>query len=212
MHLLLDVLTAAGLLGLFAAGQRAWRLGTPAESTRLAVHVAGASVAATFPLYLGLLDVIILGAGFTAFLTVTWARGSIGSVHGVRRPTVGALVFPIGLTATALVTWSHPAAFSFGALVLALADPAAHLAGNAARSRSWSIPGGMKSMAGSLAFLAVTLMLAFLFTWAMGTAALWPVITVSLLLTAIEGVLGYGLDNLPLPIAAALLGRYALGL
>lgn len=212
MHLLLDALTAAALLGLFAVAQRFWRRGASTEATRLGVHVAGASAAATFPLYLALPDVVFLGMSFTGFLAVTWARGWIRSVHGVRRPTVGALVFPGGLTGAALLTWSHPAAYSFGALVLALADPAAHLIGHDMRSWSWSVPGGTKSTAGSVAFFAVALILACLFGRAWGTTALFPVVLVCFLLTALEGALGYGLDNLPVPIAAAMLGQYALGL
>jgi phytol kinase len=210
MHPVRDTLTAAGLLALFAVAEYMSRRGVSPERTRPAVHMVGAGVAATFPLYLDLADVVVLCGVFTVFLGGTWAGGRLRSVHAVRRPTAGALVFPLGLTVAALLTWPHPAAYAYAALVLALADPAASYAGHHVRSPTWRVGGGTKSMAGSMAFFAVTLTVGLLFTLPMQTLRLLSAVAVVVAMS--EGLVGYGLDNLSIPIVAGLLGRYALGL
>lgn len=184
----------------------------PSEATRGAVHAVGAGATATFPAYLALPDVVLLGAVFSAFLSWTYARGAIPSVHAVRRASLGALVFPIGLTAAAAISWTRPSAFSYGALVLALADPLAAYAGRTIPSPQWHVPGGSKSLAGSLTFFAVVLALGTLVALIVQDGvAPGALIAVAAVLTTTEALLGYGLDNLPVPILAAALGAHALG-
>ena len=98
------------------------------------------------------------------------------------------------------------------ALVLALADPAAALAGRRLPSPAWSVVGGRKSLSGSGAFFLATLILAFLFSYAACTINVPGLLGTAAILTVLEGGLGYGLDNLPLPLLAGLCGKYWLGL
>jgi phytol kinase len=199
--------TAVALLGLFALAEWARRRGLKAETTRRVVHVAGAGTTALFPLYLQLNEVVALAIGFTVFLGWTRVRGSLNSVHAVDRPTLGAVVFPLGLLLAAIAVWSHPAAFSFAALVLAFADPAASLVGKRLNSLSWPVSGGRKSLLGSLAFFAVALALGTVFASVAGTGAILAVLGAAALLTAVEATLGFGLDNLVIPLVAGLLGE-----
>src|ERR1700716_797015 len=112
--------TTLALLGLLAVSEFAGRHGLRAETTRRLVHIAGAGTTALFPLYLRLDEVVALAIVFTLVLTWTRVRGSLASVHAVARPTVGAILFPAGLVLAAVITWSHPPAFSYAALMLAL--------------------------------------------------------------------------------------------
>lgn len=212
MRLLPLVGTAVALLGLFAVSEFAGRHGFAPETTRRLVHIAGASTTALFPFYLGLTDVVVLAIAFTLFLGWTRLRGSLASVHAVARPTVGAVIFPIGLLLAAFVLWPHPAAFSFAALMLALPDPAAALVGQRFASVCWPVVGGQKSVLGSLTFFVVALALGAAFALAAGNGALVGAATVALALTVVEGVLGYGLDNLFIPVLAGLLGEQWLRL
>jgi phytol kinase len=204
--------TTVALLILFAIAELARRRGLPTETTRRLVHVIGAGTVALFPLYLQLGEVVVLAVAFTLFLGWTRIRGSLKSVHAVARPTLGAVVFPIGLGLSAIVLWPHPAAFSYAALMLAFADPAASVIGQRWRSRSWPIPGGRKSLLGSVTFFAVAFALGIAFVLAAGTGALVGAAGAALVLAATEATLGFGLDNLAIPVVAGLLGEQWLRL
>ena len=204
--------TALALLGLFAASEVAGRRGVAPEITRRVVHIAGAGTAALFHLYLGLIDVVVLAVVFTLFLGWTRLRHSLQSVHAVARPTIGAVVFPIGLLLAAVVLWPHPAAFSYAALMLAGPDAAAGIVGTRFASPTWRVAGGEKSMLGSLTFFVVAFALGLVFALATGSGAIVGAAAVALAVMAVEGVLGYGLDNLFIPAVAGLLGEQWLSL
>jgi dolichol kinase len=212
MRLLPLLGTALALLCLFALSEFARRRGLPAETTRRLVHIAGAGTTALFPLYLHLNEVVTLGVVFTGFLTWTRVRGSLQSVHDVARPTVGAILFPVGLLLAALTVWSHPAAFSYAALMLAVPDPAAAAVGGRFSSLRWRIPGGEKSVFGSLTFFAVAFAVGIGFALAAGNGSILAVAAAAAVLTGVEAALGYGLDNFFIPALAGLLGEYWLTL
>ena len=204
--------TAVALFGLFALSELARQRGLKAETTRRFVHVVGAGTTALFPFYLHLSEVVVLAVAFTLFLGWTRVRGSLKSVHAVDRPTLGAIVFPIGLLLAAIAVWSHPAAFSFAALVLAFADPAASLVGKRLNRLSWPVPGGRKSVFGSLAFFATAFVIGTAFASAAGIGAVPAAVAVAAVLTVVEATLGFGLDNLVIPLVAGLLGEQWLSL
>jgi dolichol kinase len=208
----LTIATAAALALLFAATEIARRHGLPAETTRRGAHVLGAGAVAAFPLYLRLRDGLLLAAAAGTFLTYTWVRSRLPSIHAVGRPSAGAPLFPIGFAVAALVVWGHPIAFAFAALVLALADPAAAIAGERIGSPAWRVAGGRKSLSGSAAFFTVSLALGMVAGVASGDPRPPAAVVVAGILTLIEGSLGYGLDNLPLPVVTAVLGETLLGL
>lgn len=210
MRLLPVLATATALFALFAAAEFARHRGLPAAATRRLTHTVGAGTAALFPLYLTLAEVVLLAAAFTVFLTFTWMRHLLRSIHDIDRPTVGALIFPAGLLLTALVAWQRPAAFAYAALVLALADTAAATIGERLPSPTWKVAGGRKSLIGSLAFLAVALALGLAFTAASGQVSVLAALAAAVLLALVEASLGYGLDNLPVPILGGVLGEYVL--
>lgn len=199
--------TAVALLGLFALSEFARRRGLAAETTRRFVHIVGAGTTALFPFYLRLDEVAALAVAFTLFLGWTRVRGSLKSVHAVARPTLGAIVFPIGLLLAAIAVWSHPAAFSYAALVLAFADPAASLVGKRLHSLSWRVPGGRKSVLGRVAFFAVAFALGTVFASVAGAGAILAAAGVAAVVSGVEATLGFGLDNLVIPVIAGLLGE-----
>src|ERR1700724_2046612 len=125
MRFLTLLVTALALLGLFAVSEFAGRHGQPAKKTRRHVHITGAGTTALFPLYLHLDEVVAFVVVFSLSLTWTRVRGSLRSVHAVARPTLGGILLPVGLVLAAVTVWSHPPAFSYAALMLALPDPAA---------------------------------------------------------------------------------------
>jgi len=198
------VVAAVGAL--FGSAELLRRRGVSTHTTRRYTHATGGMIAAVLPAVLSLGEYVGLALVVAAVLAWTRARGLLASVHGVERPTLGATLFPLGLAIAAILSWSHPAAYGLGVMTFALADPAAATVGERIGSPRWTVWRGTKSIAGSLTFVGVALVLGLV-------ASLWAPLgllgigAVALTLGAIEGLFGFGLDNLVLPPIAVLAWR-----
>ncbi len=199
----------ACVAALFASPELLRRGGLPAETTRRYTHAGGAAMAAVLPAFASLREVVALGLFLTTVLAWARSRGLLSSVHGVERPTLGATLFPAGLVLAALVSWKDQIAYVLAALVLALADPAAAIAGRIGGPR-WRVIGRRKSLAGSAAFFATTLAIG-LAARAMGAPlSIRAMLSTAAGSAAVEGALGFGLDDLAVPPFAAIAWRRAL--
>jgi phytol kinase len=191
------------IAALFASAELLRRRGVGPDATRRYTHAAGASVAAVLPAFLTVDEAVALGVVIAAVLAWTRRRGILRSVHGVRRPTIGAALFPLGLALAAIIGWPFPSAYVLGALTVALADPAAALMGARIDSPRWRVWKGAKTLVGSLAFAGVVLVIGFVATaWA--PLPISAIVVAAIFLAAVEGSLGFGLDNLVLPPLAVL--------
>jgi dolichol kinase len=198
------VVVAVGVL--FASAELLRRRGVSSDATRRYTHSTGGMIAAVLPAVLSLGEYLGLALVVAAVLAWTRARGLLGSVHGVERPTLGATLFPLGLAIAATFSWSHPAAYGLGVMTFALADPAAATVGERVGSPRWAVWRGTKSVAGSLTFVGVTLLIGLVASlWA--PLGLLAIVAVALILGAIEGLFGFGVDNLVLPPIAVLAWR-----
>ena len=206
------LVTAVAQGALLLAVEFGFRRGLGPETTRRIAHAVGAASVAPLPLFLQLPELIALAVLFTAVLVVTRERAMLPSVHAIDRPSAGALVFPAGLLLAILVGWHHPAAIAYAALVLALADPAAALVGARVNHVGWTVLGGRKTLAGSVTFGVVSIALGMLMGVATGGPHFLPAIGAAGALTAVEGSVGYGLDNLFVPAVASALAITWLGL
>ena len=207
--LLVTVVAQGGLL---VAVEIGFRRGLGPETTRRIAHAVGAASVAILPLFLQLSELVVLAVFFTAVLAWTRVRNTLGSVHAIDRVSAGALVFPAGLLLAVLVGWHHPGAIAYAALLLALADPIAAVAGSRLGGVGWAVVGGRKTLAGSLAFALVAVAIGVLMGIGAGDFRLVAALAAAVVLTVIEGSIGYGLDNLPVPAVASLLGIVWLGL
>ena len=202
------VAVAAAVGALFASAEVLRRRGVSTDATRRYTHATGGTIAAVLPALLSLGEYLGLALVVAAVLAWTRARGLLGSVHGVARPTLGATLFPLGLAIAATLAWSHPIAYWLGVMTFALADPMAATVGERVGSPRWRVWRGTKSVAGSLTFVGVALLIGLV-------ASLWAplglpaIIGVALILSVIEGLFGFGLDNLVLPPIAVLVWRAA---
>jgi len=206
------LVTAVAQGGLLAAVESGFRRGLGPETTRRIAHAAGAVSVAFLPLFLQLPELIALAVLFTAVLAFTRGRNLLRSVHAIDRTSAGALVFPAGLLLAVLVGWHHPGAIAYAALVLGLADPAAASVGGHIKGFRWAVVGGHKTLSGSAAFYIVAVAAGVLISVATGGPHWFGVVAAAAVLTTVEGSIGYGLDNLPVPTVASALGIIWLGL
>ncbi|HEX9266848.1 MAG TPA: hypothetical protein VF965_05105 [Candidatus Limnocylindria bacterium] len=201
---------AAAIGGLFASAEMLRRRGVSTDATRRYTHATGATIAAMLPAFLSLGEYLGLALVVAAFLAWTRMRGMLSSVHGVDRPTLGAVLFPLGLAIAAAIGWAHPAAYGLGVMTFALADPAAATVGDRIPSARWRVWRGTKSLSGSLAFIGVALLIG-LVAAAWSPIGLGPIVATAVILAVVEGSLGFGLDNLALPPIAVLSWRAVVG-
>ena len=129
-------------------------------------------------------------------------KNIFGSIHSVNRNTLGEVYFPLGILITALF-FPINNVFVYGILVMSLSDGFASIFGQKFGKRKYSFLRAHKSYVGSLAFFVTTLII----TLAMfRNVSLLGAVMVSIVLTALEGCLSDGLDNLFLPpVAGALI-------
>jgi dolichol kinase len=206
------IITAVAQCCLLAAVEIGFRRGLGPETTRQIAHAVGAASVAVLPLFLRLSEFVVLAVFFTALLAWTRARHLLGSVHAINRVTLGALVFPTGLLLAVLFGWHHPGAIAYAALVLGAADPMAALVGRRLKGVEWPVIGGHKTLAGSLAFVMLAVAIGLLMGIGTSDVRLLAAVCAAVVLALIEGSLGYGLDNVPVPAVASLLGISWLGL
>lgn len=206
------LVTALGQGGLLATVEIAFRRGLGAETTRRIAHAVGAVSVAPLPVFLQLPELIVLAVFFTVVLVSTRIGHLLPSVHAIDRASAGALVFPAGLLLAVLVGWLHPGAIAYAALVLGLADPAAALVGARLKGAGWAVLGGHKTIGGSVAFDIVTVGIGLFISVITGGHHWFGAIAAGAVLATIEGSIGYGLDNLPVPAVASALAIIWLGL
>ena len=72
--------------------------------------------------------------------------------------------------------------------------------------------GGQKTLAGSLTFAVVAVLIALVIGAGAGEVRFLAAVGAALVLAFVEGSFGYGLDNVPVPTIASLLGISVLGL
>lgn len=191
------------------------RFGVSSEDTRRLAHVGSSLVATALPFVLGWPAIVALGVGFSTLMALSKWRGTLTGVHRVTRRTWGEVFFPAGLTL--LAAFQPPRElFVFGALVMGISDGAAGFVGQHLGRHPYTVGVAAKTIEGSAAFLVSTLVLGSV-VLGLGGADTWTVagaLVVATVLTVLEGVLPWGLDNLVLPGAAAVLlyglSRYGL--
>ena len=115
---------------------------------------------------------------------------------------MGEVFLPLGEAFSAVIFLPQAiSAFQYGVLVMGFSDAFAGFVGERYGRHRINIFNNRKSLEGSLVFLLTTVLLTFLLSPSLGP----HLILIPLALTLTELILGYGMDNLAIPILAALL-------
>lgn len=216
----LDIVLMAAVLTvmiimLWLAGRVTMRLQLEAELKRKVVHVLTGLVSLSFPwLFSSALPVIVMIA--LSLLTMAALRSpllkkySISTVlHDVQRTSYGEfyLLISVGLLFTLSV--GQPILYILPLSVIALSDTASALIGTRYGSRHFTVADGLKSLEGSAAFFAVTLLVSLILLMLLTDAPDINVLALSVLVagftTAVESDSWKGLDNIFVPVGAHIL-------
>jgi phytol kinase len=195
-----------------AAGLRLWqrRAGPPPELPRKAMHVGLGLLVLPFPWMfhepwpvLALAGVSMVG--LLALRVGPVLRAGPGQLlHGVSRESLGELCFPVAVALVFVLARGDRLLFAIPMLTLALADAVAALIGLRHGRHRYRTADGKKSWEGSLAFLAVSFLCAWvpLRLWSPMTlpAATLAAALMSGLVMLIEAASWRGLDNLFTPL------------
>lgn len=170
------------------------RFGISSEVMRRVAHVAsGLLVWLDYILLPPLVFVLLVGGGWFVFFTVS-KLNLLTSVNDVARRTYGQYVLTAGYLGSYGISLWEPAVFVPSILIITFADSFAGLAGTLLKSSHKTWIGSSVFFAVSLAILLVT-----------GIVPIGASVVVALSLTVIERFTPLGMDNVTVPVAAALL-------
>lgn len=177
------------------------------EVARKFVHMTVGSFVAFWPFFLSWNEIRIMCVAFIIVVLVDRRLHIFKSVHGVKRRTVGDILFPVGIAIATFVS-SSPWIFTVAVLHLSLGDAMAAVVGNKYGTRYvYTIFHQRKSTVGSVAFWLVSL------TITSAMLLFMPVdlqhvdfsvlILVPVMATLLEGLSIFGMDNVTVPVFVA---------
>lgn len=176
------------------------------EFSRKFVHVSVGSFVAFWPFYLSWRQIEIMSLAFFVVVLASKLLKLFQAIQSVQRPTWGELFFAITVGAIAIMThnkWIYAAAL----LQMSLADGLAAVIGLRFGGRiSYRILGHTKSVAGTLTFFVVSMLVLVLFShFSHIHLTLIRMIGISAASSVLENVAILGLDNLLVPLFVAFL-------
>jgi len=205
-HDLLRLLLVGALCGgILALAETLRRLGrVEAEWTRKLVHVFVGLTATAFPwVFEATWSVALLCAFFAGLMEWARRRSRLLSVHGVARPSLGAVHYPAAVALVFHLAHETPWIYVSSILVMALSDPAAAVVGRVC-GRHVLRGAGDKTLEGSAAFLVSAFPCVYvpllLTTPLTGPECAVGAFGVAALGAGLEAVARSGSDNLSVPL------------
>ena len=181
-----------------------------AENTRKLVHVGSCLIVCTMPFFIDKIGIIILSGLFIIIFSLSRNFGILTSIHAVSRKTIGEFAMAVGVGISALVLLpSSTVAFVYGMLILGFSDTSANIIGNQWKLWEFKIMSQNKSISGSAAFFLCSLIISYSTAHYIGlNIKLDMLLVLCLILTLIEAVHIFGLDNLTLPLLSGISWNY----
>lgn len=204
MMIILAVLGVGVIL--LAAEYLARRTNMHAELTRKFVHMLVGSFVAFWPFFLSWRQIELLSLTFFIVILISVKFTIFKSIHTVPRQAVGEICFAMVIGFLALFS-SSEWIFAAAMLCLSIGDALAAIIGLLwGESNQYKVFGKTKSIAGTSAFLIVTIIVMLLYVGiSKDSASFTTLLLVPLIATITENVAVNGTDNLVMPILIALL-------
>jgi uncharacterized protein (TIGR00297 family) len=181
------------------------------EFSRKFVHIAvGAGLLLGPSLFISPVPFLILSVLFALSNGVAIRAGWLKGIHGPKRRSLGTVYFPISLGALTVLLWHHaPEIVVLAMFTFSMGDAAAAIVGESLRRpTAYSLSGDQKSIEGSIAMFAASILSMVGGIWFLMPELLssWYFVAVltsmsALLATGWEALSSKGLDNISVPLS-----------
>tara|TARA_B100000929_G_scaffold7280_1_gene6121 strand:- start:11 stop:652 length:642 start_codon:yes stop_codon:yes gene_type:complete len=181
-----------------------------AENSRKLIHVGSCLIVCTMPFFIDKIGIMILSGLFIVLFVLSRNFGIFSSIHGVSRKTIGefSMAAGVGISAAVLLP-SGIIAFVYGMLILSFADTLANIVGSKWKIWEFKIMSQSKSIGGSIAFFLCSIMISYFTAHYVGLDIKLDMLLIfCLILTLIEAVHIFGLDNLSIPVISGIFWNY----
>lgn len=175
------------------------------ELTRKFVHMSVGTFVAFWPFFMSWRQIELLSVAFLLIMLISIRWTIFQSIHTVPRQVTGEILFAMVIGFLALLS-SSEWIFMAAMLHLSLGDGVAAIVGLGwGDTTQYKVFGRTKSVAGTTAFLATSVMIMIVYVAFTSTnAGFIPLVLVPLLATATENLAVNGTDNLIMPLMVAL--------
>jgi phytol kinase len=205
------------VLTIIALGELLRRVGhRPPEFTRKFIHIGvGMWVVGTVLLFQTWQFAIIPPAAFILVNAFSYWRGTFQAMEADERGNLGTIYFPISFAALIYFFWNQPVLLVASLMPMTWGDAMAAIIGRHYGHYHYSIGGRTRSLEGSVAMLlwswiATSLALFFMPFLVGGAPIDWLLAliygaAVAIVCTLVEALSPWGIDNLTVPAAAAVI-------
>ena len=209
LAVLISFVCVFAILGVAEGLRRAFTAAVSMEFTRKFVHIGvGMWAWGTVLLFQNKWFAIIPPAAFIILNYISYRRGLFKTLETSDRSNLGTVYFPIAFVALILLFFDRDKAVFVAALMpMTWGDAFAAIVGKLKGAHKYTLLGSTRSLEGSL----VMLLFSFTALWITITVftgspslALWIALPVAVLVTLVEAISPWGLDNLLVPAASAL--------
>ena len=179
------------------------------ELSRKMIHMGTGVMVAFLPFFVSWGNIQALSIAFLAVILLSSRFKILKSIHAVKRVTKGEILYAVGIGICAFLeptNWM----FTVAILHLALADALAAVIGTKwGRRTRYTLLSHGKSLLGSMVFFYVSMAI-FLVVIILQPADALPsnyllLLVLPTLLTSLENISWYGLDNVTIPVAVIIL-------
>ena len=174
------------------------------ELSRKLIHILVGSFVAFWPYIMSVNSIRIISVLFMIVVFSSMKFNIFKSIHSVKRDSLGEIYFAISV---GLITFINPShlVYTISLLTMSLADGLAALVGTYyGMNRKYKEYGRTKTVLGSLTFFIVALVLILIYIDKTGHVFSLGYLAVAAGLTLIENISPMGMDNLLVPLVAAL--------
>lgn len=160
----------------------------PRELSRKTAHILAGLFAITMAFVLEFRVFIIITCLFTIFILLSYKASLLQSIHGVQRTTVGEIFFPLGILAGYIIADGSMPVYLASVLILTISDTLAGIIDTAVTSFL-------------VFFGSAFIILVFIFS----SQPILFLAAIAFILTLVEKISPFGIDNLSIPLIATLL-------